>query len=292
MIILRTKTKIALARAAQRILMGGRRAIGRGPITVCRRGGVRWKLDLREGIDFSIFLLGSFEPDVVAAYRHMIRPGATVIDVGSNIGAHTLRLAACVGPAGRVVAVEPTRYAYGRLQEHLLLNPQLASRIILLQAMLTGSPQSELAENIDSSWPLETPIDAHPEHAGVAKSTTGAAVRTLDDVVSDLDLKSVDYLKLDVDGYEVQVLRGARNTLRRFGPVIFFEHAPYGVKEKGYDPGEIAEILTGAGYRFTDLKGRTLATGQYRLPEIKVGAGINLIAFPGDTRSDRTQPNS
>src|SRR5437868_14832670 len=124
MVILRTKTKIALAQAVQRILMGGRRAIGRGPITVCRRGGVRWKLDLREGIDFSIFLLGSFEPDVVAAYRQMIGPGATVIDVGSNIGAHTLRLAACVGPAGRVVAVEATRHGYGALRGRLVLDPQ------------------------------------------------------------------------------------------------------------------------------------------------------------------------
>ena len=142
-------------------------------------------------------------------------------------------------------------------------------------------------------WSLDALIEKRKQHK-ISRDfeMTGAAVRTLDDVVSDLDLKSVDYLKLDVDGYEVQVLRGARNTLRRFGPVIFFEHAPYGVKEKGYDPGEIAEILTGAGYRFTDLKGRTLATGQYRLPEIKVGAGINLIAFPGDARSDRTQPNS
>jgi FkbM family methyltransferase len=279
-IILRTRTKIALARVAQRVVMGGRRAIGRGPIAVCRRGGLRWRLDLREGIDFSIFLLGSFEPDMVTAYRHMIAAGAIVIDIGANIGAHTLRLAACVGTAGRVVAVEPTQYAFERLQGHVLLNPELASRIILLQAMLMGSQQAVLADKIESSWPLETPSDAHPEHAGVAKVTTGATVKTLDNVVSELGLKSVDFLKLDVDGYEVEVLRGARDTLRRFAPLIFFEHAPYGVAEKGYNPEEIAEILTGAGYRFTDLKRRTLVTGKYRLPEIKVGAGINLIAFP------------
>lgn len=288
MIILRTKTKIALARAAQRVIMAGRRAMGRGPISVCRRGGLQWKLDLREGIDFSIFLLGSFEPDMVTAYRHMIGAGAIVIDVGANIGAHTLRLAACVGTAGRVVAVEPTRYAFERLQEHVLLNPKLTHQIILLQAMLMGSQQAALAEKIESSWPLDTPSDAHPEHAGVAKVTTGATVRTLDHVVSDLDLESVDFLKLDVDGYEVEVLRGARNTLRRFAPVIFFEHAPYGVAEKGYNPAEIAEILTDSGYRFTDLKRRTLAAGKYRLPEIRVGAGINIIAFPGDTPNGGT----
>jgi hypothetical protein len=51
--------KIALALAAQRVVMGGRRLIGQGPIAFCRRDGLRWKLDLREGIDFSIFLLGA-----------------------------------------------------------------------------------------------------------------------------------------------------------------------------------------------------------------------------------------
>jgi FkbM family methyltransferase len=279
-VVLRTKTKIALARAGLRVVMGGRRAIGRGPIAVCRRGGLRWKLDLREGIDFSIFLLGSFEPDMVSAYRHMITAGAIVIDIGANIGAHTLRLAACVGTAGRVIAVEPTQYAFERLQEHVLLNPKLTPRIILLQAMLMGSQEAPLAEKIESSWPLDTPSVAHPEHAGVGKVTTGATVRTLDNVVSDLDLKSVDFLKLDVDGYEVEVLRGARDTLRRFAPVIFFEHAPYVLSEKGYKPDELVSILIDAGYQFKNLKGRTLAVGPYKLPDVATGAGVNLLAWP------------
>jgi FkbM family methyltransferase len=278
--ILRTKTKIGLARVAQRIIMGGRRAIGRGPIAVCRRGGLWWKLDLREGIDFSIFLLGSFEPKMIATYRRMITAGAIVIDIGANIGAHTLPIAARVGQSGRVVAIEPTRYAFERLRAHVHLNPTLAARIILLQAMLMGNRKAALAEKIESSWPLDTPVGAHAEHAGVGMATTGAVVRTLDEVVADLDLKSVDFLKLDVDGYEVEVLRGGRDTLRRFSPLIFFEHAPYGVAEKGYDPDEIAEILTGAGYRFTDLKRRSLAAGAYGLPDIKTGAGINLMALP------------
>jgi FkbM family methyltransferase len=254
--------------------------VGRGPIAVCRRGRLQWKLDLREGIDFSIFLLGSFEPDMVSAYRDMIPTGATVIDIGANIGAHTLRLAACVGTDGRVVAVEPTQYAFERLQEHILLNPQLMPQIILLQAMLMGSQQAALAEKIESSWPLDTPSGAHPGHAGVAKVTTGAAVMTLDNIVADLDLRSVDFLKLDVDGYEVEVLRGARDTLHRFTPVIFFEHSPYVLVEKGYRPGELVDILIEAGYQFRNLKGRTLATGPYRLPNVATGAGINLMAWP------------
>jgi len=64
-----------MARAAQSVVMGGRKVIGRGPIVLCRRGGLRWKLDLREGIDFSIFLLEGFERNITAAYRRMIDAG-------------------------------------------------------------------------------------------------------------------------------------------------------------------------------------------------------------------------
>ena len=63
------ETKIALARLAQRVVMsGGGEAMGRGPIIICWRGALRWKRDLREGIDFTIFLLGGFEREMTSAY--------------------------------------------------------------------------------------------------------------------------------------------------------------------------------------------------------------------------------
>ena len=93
-----------------------------------------------------------------------------------------------------------------------------------------GSRKAALAESA-SFWPLDTPSGAHAGHAGVAKATTGAVVRTLDDLVSEVDLKSIDFVKLDIDGYEVEVLRGTRDTVRRFAPVIFFEHSLWRCRE-------------------------------------------------------------
>ena len=82
--------------------------------------------------------------------------------------------------------MNPTRCAIECLQEHV--RPTLAYRIIVLQAMFMGSGEATLVEKIGSSWRLDMPNDAHPEHASVAKATTGAVVSTLDDVVLDLDL--------------------------------------------------------------------------------------------------------
>lgn len=258
--------------------------LGRGPIAHCRRGGLNWRLDLREGIDFSVFLLGKFEPSVINAYRRLIAPGSTVIDIGANIGSHTLPLAAQVGASGRVVAVEPTLYAFERLVEHIALNPDIASHVTPIQMMLMGSPQAKLATAIESSWPLETPEGAHGEHAGVAKATTGAAVGTLNDLVANLSLDRVDVVKLDVDGYDVEVLRGAKDVLTEFRPIVFFEHSPYVIREKGYRAEELSEILQSAGYTFHDLLGRPLPNGGTELPDIETGAGINLLALPTPSR--------
>ncbi len=95
-----------------------------------RRRGVAWTLDLREGIDFSIWLLGAFELSTVRAYQRILRPGAIVLDIGANIGAHTLHLARAVGTEGKVWAIEPTDYAMGKLKTNIALNPELAPRIV------------------------------------------------------------------------------------------------------------------------------------------------------------------
>ena len=98
--IIKTKQKILLARWVQLLVMAARRLAGRGPSTQVTRQGIRWAQDLREGIDFSIWLLGSFEPETVRCYQRLIRPGDVVLDIGANIGAHTLPLARAVGPSG------------------------------------------------------------------------------------------------------------------------------------------------------------------------------------------------
>jgi FkbM family methyltransferase len=263
--------------------MAGRRVLGRGHISRCRRCGINWKLDLNEGIDFSIFLLGSFEPEVVSAYQRIIPRGATVIDIGANIGAHTLPFAACVGEHGRVIAIEPTRYAFDRLLEQIAANPDLAPRITPIQAMLLADCGAELAREIPSSWPLRTPVGAHAGHLGVGKSTEGARVATLDNLVSELGV-SCHFVKLDVDGYEVEVLRGARLVLAKFCPTIFFEHSPYMFTEKGFNQSEMMAGLRAAGYYFTDLSGRTFSSDGSAVPDVPIGASVNLMAAPRRAR--------
>ena len=107
--------------------MAVRRMVGRGPLVETTRGGVRWNLDLGEGIDFAIWLRGCFEPSTLHALQRLVRPGATVLDIGANVGAHTLHLAAAVGSTGRVLAFEPVAESFRKLRTNVAANPSLAA---------------------------------------------------------------------------------------------------------------------------------------------------------------------
>jgi hypothetical protein len=67
-----------------------------------RRRGLKWELDLREGIDLAIFAFGCFESETYQTIQKIVRPGSIVFDIGANIGAHTLNLARLSAPTGKV----------------------------------------------------------------------------------------------------------------------------------------------------------------------------------------------
>ena len=269
---MKTKTKIAIAAGLSRVV----RAV-RGDVAEVKRGGVRWRLDLKEGIDFSIYLLGAFEPVTVAACGRLIKPGDTILDIGANIGALTLPMARMAGPNGRVYAFEPTDFAFAKLTANLALNPDLAARVIASQTMLTDNATA-LSEPIYSSWPLAGSDPLHDKHLGAVKTAAGAKSQRLDDAA----LPRVDFIKLDVDGFECHVLGGARETLRKHRPVILMELAPYCLVERKRSLVELLGILQGAGYRLFHLDGTSPVTdSSYRLlAEIPDGASVNIIAKP------------
>lgn len=276
---MKTKTKIAVAAAASRVIRALRRVVGLSNVTETTRGGIRWRLDLTEGIDFSIYLLGAFEPITVAACGRLIRPGDTILDIGANVGALTLPMARMAGPTGKVYAFEPTDFAFRKLTANLALNPDLAARVNASQTMLTDTAAA-VVEPIYSSWPLEGTKALHDKHLGAAESTTGTVPQRLDLALS--GVARVDFIKMDVDGFECHVLGGASETLRKHRPIILMELAPYCLVERKRSLVELLGILQGSGYRLYHLDGTTpVVDSSYRLiDDIADGASVNIIAKP------------
>jgi FkbM family methyltransferase len=284
--ILTTKTKIALAGLAYRAIAAGRAVLGRDNCVTVERGGLNWDLDLREGIDFSIYLLGAFERSTVRTLQKLATPGSVAFDIGANIGAHTLGLARSVGPSGRVYAFEPSDFAFAKLQRNLALNPELASRTLAHQILLAGEIEAQLPPTIYASWPLLTNEPVHPKLRGRLSTTSNAHVDTLDAFVERQSIARLDLIKLDVDGHEYPVLKGAKKTLAQFQPTLLMEMSPYVQDEQSHGFAALVALLQDADYLLEDAgSGKRIPLQVEELQSlIPDGAGINVVARPHTAR--------
>jgi FkbM family methyltransferase len=274
---LRTSTKIAVARTISRVIGVARAATSRSMRVRVRRDGIAWDLDLTEGIDLYLYLAGRFEWRLSRVLTGLVRPGDTVVDVGANMGAHTLPLARAAGPDGRVIAYEPTAFAYRKLLANIALNPDLASRIVPVQAMLVGARSEQVMPAVYSSWPLVAAGDLHAEHLGRAMATDGARAITLDDHLRELEVEKIHLVKIDVDGSECSVLRGAREVLGRWRPVLVMEWAPYIHQAAGHRLEDCLSVVRELGYSFQDAEsGQALPADLSRVND-RVGVSINVL---------------
>ncbi len=202
-------------------------------------------------------MIGGYEPSVLRAVERFVSAGSHCLDVGANVGAVTLALARQVGPSGRVLAIEPGPPYVARLRQNLWANPRLANRVVVLRAGLSETEGSLL-------W---RPDPLHPFNAGLSQVHSAAvpgelpvAVTTLDDAVARQEWKRVDFIKIDVEGMELEVLRGARGTLEMLRPVVLFETLE--IFRRGHLAingiadvfAEIENYLRGFNYRLCDLR--------------------------------------
>ena len=241
-----------------------------------RRLGVQWHLDLKEGIDLAIYL-SCYERNTLKRYRDLVSPGATILDIGANIGVHALHLAYLVGTQGRVYAVEPTSFAYDKLLDNLGLNPDITERVITCQSMLLASDEATLPEEAVSSWPLTDDAVLTTALAGSPRSTGGARLETLDGLTARMGIESLDLIKIDVDGYELDVLRGGEKTIARDAPSIVLEICPHLGGDHTF--AELIAWIRDSGFAMYDLvSDASMPLDPDRLERsIPWGAGKNVL---------------
>lgn len=278
-----TRLTAAASRAAIRLATGLYRATPFRPVreiyfnaflrlvrdtTVVRTvEGMTFELDLGEMIDACVFL-GQFERDIVALIERLTPQGGTVIDIGANIGAHTLRFARQVGPGGRVLAIEPTDYAYRKLVRNLSLNQ--SAHVTAVQAALAERGEPRQTISFRSSWRSDGRQQA---------ATSVVDVLTLDECCQSHGIGGVDLVKLDVDGHEFGVLAGGLTILRTSRPTLLMETGAWHFEHAGRNPLTLLETL---GYRFWHTK--TLepfadaAAVRRALPAHDSDVSINVLA--------------
>ena len=196
----------------------------------------------------------SFEPHIEALYESVLRPGAVALDGGANIGRHTLRMISAVSPGGLVIAAEPVPELRAQLEASLQQNNVPSDAIKIVPAGLwdqlgesefyqvTNEAQHELSGLKRRHW-----IEPYP----LKKITVN--LTTIDGVCT--GLHRLDFIKLDIEGAEMNALRGGRLTLEKFRPIISFEQDQFSPQYFGYSWQNLVDYFDSLQYEIYDLFG-------------------------------------
>ena len=156
----------------------------------------------RSRIGWSLFCFGTYEPGLQRLFRRYVSAGSTVVEVGANVGWHTLMLSRLVGPGGRVHAFEPNPAIHRELRSNLGLN--VCSNVTPWEVALSSEPGSAVFQAYGVADPHAG--DSHivrpaceAKRQGEERECVEVKVAALDTLP--LDLKSLDFMKIDVEGF-------------------------------------------------------------------------------------------
>ncbi len=186
---------------------------------------------LGRGLD----LYGEFSEGEVEMFRQLVRPGDTVLDVGANIGAHTLFFARQVGPKGAIYALEPQRVVFQTLCANMALNS--VTNVWCLPCAAGAEPGETTVPRGDYTQ--------SGNFGGVSVGGSAQGERVPVVTVDGLNLPACRLIKIDVEGAEEHVLRGAVQTIERLRPVLYVENDR---KERS---GGLVRFIAGLGYGST-----------------------------------------
>jgi len=271
-----TRVRLGLAR----LLYFFVHAILRQDRQIIQRKGVFYEVDLSEGIDLSLYVFGHFQ-DYVTRNKYLSIPAdAVIIDVGANIGSMTFRFAA-MAPKGRVYAFEPTDYAYTKLLKNISLNPQIAARITPVQRFLADQNRLEHEMKAYASWKVDgNAPNSHPLHGGTRMQANSIPAVTLDQFCLENGIQRVDLIKIDTDGHEYKVLKGARKTIKRYLPYVVFEIGGYVLNEQQLEFKQFHDYFENFKYQLVNAKSGATITVHNFFSQIPLRATTDIIAIP------------
>lgn len=246
-------------------------------------------------IGWSVHFFGTYEPEVRTEIRRHLKPGAVAIDVGANVGWHTLLMAARAGATGRVYAFEPNDSTRRRLVSAVEANDLRQVTVDgrgVADRVGTSGFQAPLAGHVWDGTGRLTPEPAQDRREGRERQegqerregqTTAIDCTTLDAFVAERRIDRLAFVKIDVEGWELSVLRGARRVLSTLRPVVVFEYDPAYVSRSGGAAEDVMRCWSDADYELFALDPRRPPALVARIGD-RVG---NFLALPRGTATGR-----
>lgn len=197
--------------------------------------------------EWGFFEGGAKEERTSQVVTSFLSNGMTFVDIGANVGYFSLLAASVVGSSGKVIAFEPTPTVADRLRENVLLN-RLANVTVIQAAVSERDGHARLFQSAD---PEANSLYGQPSTG----TSLDVATVTLDDELLRRKVAGVHLIKLDAEGSELAVLKGARRVLTTERPAIVMELNPLALETGGTTPEEVLRLLTEYGYRWEEIEG-------------------------------------
>jgi len=198
-------------------------------------------------VGHTVALTGSYEPEVSATMREVLSEGATFVDIGANIGWFSLLAASLVGPTGRVIAIEPNPRNVALLRQSAKDN---GFENIDVVAVALGDRPGAAALETDGSNGRLILVNGPPAEA--VEASFVVATFPLDTILGEVGAGRVDAIKIDVEGAEPLVLRGATRTISESRPVLVSEFYPLALDSSPWgNARRYLSMLRALGYRLS-----------------------------------------
>jgi FkbM family methyltransferase len=216
-----------------------------------RVGGAAVWLNPHDPVISGALALGVYERGEIAFFRSQFRAGMTLVDVGANVGLYSALALSTPGFHGRVLALEPHAESRRYLEKTIAGNAHVpgAAQIVGLAASDRAGtlPLYQNPENKGDNRLYPDPLLQGEEHVGAD---------TLDSICRGAGIASAQFVKIDVQGAEAQVVRGGAGLLGASAQcVLMTEFWPYGLARCGDDPVDYLEMLGALGFRLFELTG-------------------------------------
>lgn len=220
--------------------------------------------------------MADFEAMLESFYTGLLRPGDHCVDVGAHVGRHSFPMSRCVGRSGSVHAFEPIPRMAAEIRASIAAHPELAN-VKLRQFALSDAPgRAEFV--LVNEAPGYSGLRERHYDMDVTTQRIPVELRTLDSFLP--ELPPVRFLKVDCEGAEAMVLRGARELLARDKPVVGFECGDAALGSYDHTSGDLFDLLHAAGYRIESIT--RVPHDRARFVEASARQAYwDYLAFPG-----------
>ena len=192
--------------------------------------GDLFEVDLSSFLEWQLWAFGGYEEHFAELFRYLVSPNDHCVDVGANVGVHTVRLGKLVGSRGKVIAIEPDEELAHRVDRNIMLNQLSNTHVINAAASdeAGGKVQLYRPDARDTNRGRASLL----QHSYLTGSATTVPVVTIDEVCPG----PVALIKIDVEGHEAAVVRGAAAVIERYSPAVIFEYAPTILHDESQSP--------------------------------------------------------